>query len=284
MIADVLPILPILGLVLFGSVMALVGGVLFLYVTPLTKTLTKYSVPFAAGVLLTAALVGLLPESTHQIGETAFLVTLMAFIGSYVFEKFATSLHHHDDGHHHYDLKESSIWMVLVGDTIHNFIDGVAIAASYLVNPGLGVVTAVSTFLHEVPHEIGDFGILLKAGWEKRSIIIVNVVSALFTVLGAGAVLFVFDDSEVIGYLLAIAAGMFLYLGASDFLPKFHDENTKMFDLSAFIFGTLVILGVFYAIPHEHPSHDEDLDHDEQSLEEHGDESDDHTEEIILQD
>ncbi len=292
--SDVSTFLPIIGLVLFGSVVALIGGVLFLYVRSLTKTLTRYSVPFAAGVLLTTALVGLLPEATHQIGDVAFMITLLAFIGSYLFENFATGLHHHDDGHadhgghtHVHAVKESSVWMVLVGDTIHNFIDGVAIAASYMVNPGLGVVTAVSTFLHEVPHEIGDFGILLKAGWRRRSIIVVNIISALFSVVGAAAVLFIFAEIEIIGHLLAIAAGMFLYLGSSDFLPKAQEESKMMNSVAAFILGTLVIMGVFYAVPHDHPesgvdSHGHAIgvdEHDEEDDDAHEQEEDDHSDE-----
>ena len=164
-------LIAIILLSLFGSVLSLVGGVIILSTKRWSQILSKYSTSFAAGVLLTVALISLLPESVHMIGESSFLIVLITFLIVYIFEVSLCSLHHHDHGDGCKDHNEPT-FMILVGDTIHNFIDGVAIAVSYLVNPGLGVITATSTFLHEIPHEIGDFGVLLRAGWEKRKILI----------------------------------------------------------------------------------------------------------------
>jgi len=155
-------------LALLGSVIALFGGVVFLFNRRLSSVLEKYSVPFAAGVLVTVSLLGLIPESEHEIGEMAHWIVLASFLGVYLFEHLFFGIHHHgDEDEHHKEIEESSIGLVLFGDTIHNFIDGVAIAASFMISPNLGFITALSTFLHEVPHEIGDFGILLKAGWKR---------------------------------------------------------------------------------------------------------------------
>jgi len=137
-----------------------------------------------------------------------------------------------------------------VGDTLHNFIDGVAIAASYLVSPGLGLVAAMSTLLHEVPHEIGDFGILLKAGWKKRKILMVNLLSSLFTVVGALMVYFMNLDRAVVGNLLAVAAGMFLYLGASDFLPHASEGSSKKKTVLVLLLGVLVMYATLNVVPH----------------------------------
>ncbi|MCA9373437.1 ZIP family metal transporter, partial [Candidatus Woesebacteria bacterium] len=167
----------LISLVLFGSVFALIGGIAFLSLPRWSDLLARYSVPFAGGVLLTVALIGLLPESVELIGDTTFTITLVTFLIIYVFENLFFSLHHHDDEDEHHHIAKRSAWFVMVGDTIHNFIDGVAIAAAFSITPGLGALTAVSTFLHEVPHEIGDFGVLLKAHWSKRSIIATNVIS-----------------------------------------------------------------------------------------------------------
>ena len=104
--------------------------------------------------------------------------------------------------------------MVMAGDTIHNFVDGVAIGASFVVSPVLGAITAFSTFLHEVPHEIGDFGILLKAGWRRRNILLTNIISALATLIGAFLVYLMPVGDHILGVFIAIAAGLFLYLGA----------------------------------------------------------------------
>jgi zinc and cadmium transporter len=240
----------ILLLSLLGGVVALLGGMIFLFVGKWSVVLGKYSVPFAAGVLVTVALVGLLPEMVHEVGEDGFLIVLVTFFGAYLFEQFACSLHHHDHDHGGEASCIASVPLVVIGDVIHNFIDGVAIAASYLVSPGLGLVTAVSTLLHEVPHEIGDFGILLKAGWRKRKILVVNLVSALFTVIGALMVYFMDLDRSVIGYLLAVAAGMFLYLGASDFLPHANEGASKRKMVLVLLLGVVIMYGALKIVPH----------------------------------
>ena len=257
----------IMLLAFIGSVVALIGGVVFLYIKPWTEFLIKYSTPFAAGVLLTVSLVGLLPEAYHLLGETAFLVVLFSFLAAYLFESLICDLHHHNDSRHNYkkDLSSSS-WIVVVGDTIHNFIDGVAIAAAYLINPGLGIITTASTFLHEVPHEIGDFGILLKTGWKKKKVLLVNLISALFTLVGAFMVIIINPSAAVIGILLAIAAGMFLYLGASDFLPHAGDSLSTKKAVTSLLLGVIIMLFTLNLIPHSHQD-DHSNDHNHNHLE-----------------
>lgn len=233
---------------LLGGAVALIGGGVFLFIKKWSSVLSRYSVAFAAGVLVTVALIGLLPEVAHEVGESGFLVVLITFFGAYLFEQFACGLHHHD--HDDGIGCTTSVPLIIVGDTIHNFIDGVAIAAAYLVSPGLGVVTAVSTLLHEIPHEIGDFGILMKVGWRKRKILVVNLVSSLFTTLGALMVYFLNFSEGVIGVLLAVAAGMFLYLGASDFLPQANEGSSKKKSILVLIIGALVMYGALSVVPH----------------------------------
>lgn len=238
---------------LLGSVVALIGGMIILSVKKWSKTLAKYSIPFAAGVLLTVALLGLLPEAVHLVGEKSFLVVLVTFLGAYLFEQFFCELHHHDDGHKCKKTKHGqTVSLIVAGDTVHNFIDGVAIAVSYLVNPGLGLVTAVSTLLHEVPHEIGDFGILLKAGWSRKKILLVNLLSALMTLVGALVVYFFGVGELANGYLLAVAAGMFLYLGANDFLPHADEELDKKKAAMVLLLGVVVMYLTISIVPHGH--------------------------------
>lgn len=244
----------ILLLALLGSVIALVGGVVFLLVSKWSDVLSKYSVPFAAGVMMTVSLLGLLPESVDILGELGFLISLLAFIAAFLFENIFCDLHHHehchihDDKHHH----KSSVALVIIGDTIHNLVDGAAIAAGYLVNPGLGIITTISTFLHEVPHEIGDFGILLKAGYSKSKVFWINFFSALSTVLGAILIYFFIRETEFLGYLLAIAAGMFMYLGASDFLPRASKEIDTKKAVIVLLIGVLIMYLTMHIIPHSH--------------------------------
>lgn len=236
-------------LVLFGSIVALLAGLLCLQNKFLSRLMAKYATSFAAGVLLAVSILGLIPEAVHELGEGAFLVVLLAFLITYLFENFVFELHHHDSEHHHAH-HTAAIPLVLLGDTIHNFIDGAAIAASYLVNPGLGITTALSTFLHEVPHELADFGVLLAAGWQKRKIILTNVLSALSSFLGAYMVLMVTPLGNIVGYLLAISGGIFLYLAASDFLPKPSTNVSYRTSVLAMMVGVLAILLSLKLISH----------------------------------
>lgn len=242
----------LISLVLFGSVFALIGGIAFLSLPRWSDLLARYSVPFAGGVLLTVALIGLLPESVELIGDTTFTITLVTFLIIYVFENLFFSLHHHDDEDEHHHIAKRSAWFVMVGDTIHNFIDGVAIAAAFSITPGLGALTAVSTFLHEVPHEIGDFGVLLKAYWSKRSIIATNVISACASLVGAVLVFVLQPPDAVIGVLLSISAGIFLYLGASDFLPHAGKQLTQSKMIVALLLGVVTMMAGIWIIPHAH--------------------------------
>lgn len=244
---------------IIGGLLGLVGGFVFIYIKPWSRILARFSTPFAAGVLLTVTFLGLLPEAVHAGGETAYYTMLAAFLGAYLFEHLLFGIHHHE--HHGHDEHQGSVPLVIVGDTIHNFIDGVAIAASYLTSPGLGLVTAFSSFLHEVPHEIGDFGILLAAGWKKRQILLVNIFSALATILGAYLLTVLPVGEFWVGQALAVAAGIFLYLGASDFLPQVEMSGKRhVYDLLSLLLGVLVMAGTLLAIPHEHDGDDHDTD------------------------
>jgi zinc and cadmium transporter len=235
-------------LVLLGSLVALVGGLICLGIKPLARFLSHYATSFAAGVLLAVTLLGLLPEAVHELGEPAFAWTLGAFIVTYLFENFIFALHHHEgDQHAHHT---SAIPLVIFGDTIHNFIDGAAIAAAYLATPALGITTAFSTFLHEVPHEMGDFGVLLQAGWRRRKIIWANLLSALTSFLGAWLVWFVAEELAVVGYLLAVSAGIFLYLAASDFLPKPQKGVADKKAVMVMLAGILIMMLIIKLVPH----------------------------------
>lgn len=212
-------LLDLLVLTFVGSVAGLVGGAAFLLKEKWAERLCHFAVPFAAGVLISTSLLHLLPESVDKVGNDAFLFVLVALLSSFFFEQHFARLHHHE--HQHSNKLASSVPLVLLGDTVHNFIDGVAIASGFLTAPRLGLVVALACFLHETPHEIGDFGILMSAGWSRAKTFAANFLSALATFPGALMVFYLMRDAEEkIGLLLAISAGVFLYLGASDFLPE----------------------------------------------------------------
>lgn len=235
-------LLQLLALALFGSVAGLLGGVIFLVKREWARVLGIYAVPFAAGVLLSVSVLDLIPEVSKEIGETGFLYVLIAFLASFIFEKFFASMHHHEG--HNNTLQKSTIPLVLFGDTIHNFIDGVAIGAAYITSPTFALVIALSVFLHETPHEIADFGVLVSRGWSRKKTFMANFYSSLATLPGAFLIYFFLpeDANQKVAVLLAIAAGVFLYLGASDFLPEIGKDDTRG---RTFIKMALVVIGVF---------------------------------------
>jgi zinc and cadmium transporter len=246
-------LIKLLLLALIGSIAGLIGGVVFLIKEDWARVLAKYAVPFAAGVLLSVSILHLLPEAVHEAGEIGYLYVLLALLFSFFFEQYFAHLHHHEDRRR--TTLKSSVPLVIFGDTIHNFIDGVAIAAAYLTNQSFGIIVALASFLHETPHEIGDFGILMSAGWSREKTFLANFFSALATFPGALLVFFFMQDAhEEIGILLAISAGVFLYLGASDFLPEVGEEEKgvpawKKFSL--LVFG-VVIMYVLSLVSPEH--------------------------------
>ena len=234
------PLITILALAFIGSIAGLIGGVVFLVKKDWARTLCHYAVPFAAGVLLSVSLLHLLPEAVHETGEAGYLYVLLALLFSFFFEEYFAHLHHHED-RKRTELK-AAVPLVIFGDTIHNFIDGVAIAAAYLTDPYFGFVVTLATFLHETPHEIGDFGVLMAAGWSRGKAFLANFFSAMATFPGALVVFFLIRDAhEKIGVLLAISAGVFLYLGASDFLPEVGEGEKGVSSWKKF---ALLILGV----------------------------------------
>lgn len=243
--------LGLFSLAFLGSIVALAGGLFFLYNRRWSALLEAGAAAFAAGVLLTVTFLGLIPEALEHAGEITFMIVLLSFFGSYLFEYLMFGIHHHGEHSHDHHHQEGTVALVIVGDTIHNFIDGVAIGVSFLVAPSLGLVTAISSFLHEVPHEIGDFGILLRAGWRKGRIILVNVVSAFATIFGAFLIYFFPVGDSAKGILLGISAGIFLYLGASDFLPQIeHLKGSKLKSVLPLIIGAVLMMLVINLVPH----------------------------------
>lgn len=235
-----------------GSIAGLIGGVFFLINTKLARFLSSYAVAFAAGVLLTVSVVNLIPEGVHHLGDKSYFIVLVALLSSFFFEQYFAGLHHHENKTT--TLKKASVPLVLLGDTVHNFIDGVAIAAAFMVEPSFGLVVALATFLHETPHEIGDFGVLMRSGWSRKKTFTANFLSSLATFPGALLVFFWSDKTPALtGVLLSVSAGVFLYLGASDFLPEVGEDKSmaakKKFIILLLGVGLTLLLG--YLFPHE---------------------------------
>lgn len=212
---------------LLGGVVSLLGGIILIRKRSTAQALAKYATPFAAGALLAAVFLDLLHEGI-EIAEP-YNVLLAALIGVVIFffaERFLHWFHHH---HVHADSKtDPSASLVIVGDTMHNILDGVAIAASFLISVPTGIVTTIAVAAHEIPQEIGDFGLLLNKGLSRKKVLLVNILSALATTVAA-VVTYLLGDSEVlpIGVLLGLSAGFLLYIAMSDIIPDIHESAPK---------------------------------------------------------
>jgi len=251
-------------LTIFGGVFSLIGGVILLQNKKLANLLSHISAPFAAGALLAAVFFDLLPEALELGGPpTILLWALFGIVGFFVLERRLGWFHHHHEHEKEKGSKSRLPAMLIVGDTVHNAIDGAAIAIAFLANPGLGVVTALAVALHEIPQEIGDFGLLLKAGWKPKDVLKVNVLSALSSVVVAVAVYFIGQDlDKFIGPSLGLISGMLLYVALSDVVPSVHETKSgrKWFDnASLLLVAGVATVYIGISLTHDlmHSSHDE---------------------------
>lgn len=242
-------ILSVLGLSFLGSIAGLIGGIIFFFNAGWARKLSSYAVPFAAGVLLAVSFLDLLPEAVEVAGISAFSIILVVFVVLFLIERFLFHFHHHNGEN---SRTKDVVPLVIFGDTVHNLLDGVAIGTSFLVSPYLGLVVALATFLHETPHEIADFGILLSAGWSKGKAFLANFISATATFPGAILAFYYSGMLEkTTGILLSVAAGFFLYVAATDFLPATkQNSKSNILNVVFFLLGVLVIFLVGTFIPH----------------------------------
>lgn len=216
----------VLAAATIGSVISLIGGLYLLYGKIGVKKLQIYSVPFAAGALLAAAFFDLLPEAIDSTNEpqNALTMTLLGFLFFFALERSLSWFHHHhEESSHEHVLGRRNASLIVIGDTIHNFIDGLAIAAAFLANPAVGMVTTFAVAAHEIPQEIGDFGLLLSKGMARKKVLLVNLLSALATIVGAALVYGLGSSFEIPQtFLLGSTAGFFIYIAASDIIPTIH--------------------------------------------------------------
>ena len=262
---------------LIGGVFSLWGGILLLSHKKTANVLARYATPFAAGALLAAAFFDLLPEAIEKLAEGAApRWVLGGIVLFFLLEHFLNWFHHHHE--HHED--SSSAPLIIAGDGLHNLLDGVAIGAAFLIDVPTGIVAAIAVAAHEIPQEIGDFGLLLKFGYPRRNVIIINILSALTATVGALVTFWVGSEASLpIGELLAITAGMFIYIAASDLIPTIHEESKrKLGNLAAalLILG-IITVGITTEIAHEYidagHGHEESSEHVE---DEHGHEDEEH--------
>ena len=227
---------------LIGSILSLFGSLFLLLKQKITQDFSQKLISFAAGALIATAFLDLLPEAAElNEGPQIFLFSLLGFVSFFFAEKYIRLFHYH----HGHGEKPSTV-LVLAGDGIHNFVDGVAIAVAFLVSIPLGIVTTIAVASHEIPQEIADMGVLLANGLPKARALIFNFLSAITALIGAIAAFLLAGRIE--GYLyifLAVAAGHFIYIAASDLIPELHEKSRGKRDFGSILIFVLGILTIY---------------------------------------
>ncbi len=226
----------ILTSTLIVSAISLIG-ILFLSVNQsLFRKMLLVLVSFASGTLLGGAFLHLIPEALLNGGENLFIVILSGILVFFLLEKFLWRHCHERDCPVHVFA-----YLNLLGDGIHNFIDGILIAASFLTSTPLGFATALAVVSHEIPQEIGDFGILVYGGFSKAKALSYNLLSALMAFVGA---LLTYSFSAYLpssSYFLMFAAGSFIYVATTDLIPELHKEHGVA---KSFLQFALLVVGI----------------------------------------
>ena len=224
-------------------------------------------VSLSVGVLLSTSLLHALPEAFESDAnpKVLFATLLAGLLGFFLLEKLAILRHSHHyegDGHDHehgHDAHEAgkSGWMILVGDSLHNFTDGILVAAAFLADPKLGVITALAITAHEIPQEIGDFIVLVNAGYTRARALAFNLLSSLAGVLGGVVGFVAFAQSNtLLPFVLMVSAASFIYIALADLVPDLHRQSRKHQRDSlvqlALMFGGIVIVAVLTSGAHAH--------------------------------
>lgn len=220
---------------LLGGLLSVLAAALFLLVSvTLRDHLLPHLVSFATGTLLAAALLGLLPHALAGVASTDThvipLAVLLGLLGFFLLEKLVLWRHCHADHCEVHvpgesDHRHSTGAMILIGDSLHNFLDGILIAGAFLTDIHLGVVTSLAVAAHEIPQEVGDFAVLLHSGYSRGRAFVYNILSSFTTVIGGVLAWFALQEmQELLPYILAVAASSFIYIAVADLIPTLHQR------------------------------------------------------------
>lgn len=281
------------------SLISLAGLVALGMSTALLRKCLPFLVSLAVGALFGDAIIHLIPHALEEMpGEIVVPFCVLAgIVIFFTLEKFLRWQHSHDlpgelevdlahGGHDHDDHPVKPVGpIVLIGDGVHNLLDGIIIGASFLISPEVGIATTIAIALHEIPQEIGDFAILLHAGYSKKKALLFNFISALLAVVGLIIVYLLSDVEGLTPILSALAAGGFIYIAGSDLVPHLHEESStdkSIQQLVAMLFG----IGLMFALvlmegdhSHGHEGHGHDVEHELEHEEGHEEEHEDGHEE-----
>ena len=250
---------------LLGGVLSVVAASVFLALPkPLRTRLLPHTVSFAIGALLGAAFLALIPHAVtgtqrievHDLGLTILIGVLVFFL----LEKMVIWRHchvedcdvhgagHDADTHHEHGHNPAAGTLILVGDGLHNFVDGVLIAAAFMTDIHVGIVTSLAVAAHEIPQEVGDFAIMLNSGFSRLKALVFNVAASLTTVVGALIAYFSLSDLlHLTPYVLGVAASSFIYIAVADLIPGLHKRSQLHMTLQQVVLICAGVLVIYWA-------------------------------------
>jgi zinc and cadmium transporter len=266
----------ILFTALGGVLSVLAASVFLLLPETLRQKVLPHGISFAIGALLTGAFCGLIPHAFEEVPvaemENLSATILVGILLFFVLEKLFIWRHchshaceaHGEDAHEHHghshsrghspsNRRAAGVFIIL-GDSIHNFVDGVLIAAAFLTDIQLGIVTSLAVAAHEIPQEVGDFAILLHSGYSRGKALLYNVLASLGTVVGGVLAYFSLGDfHHILPYLLTLAASSFIYIAVADLIPSLHQKTDIKTSLQqiGFILAGVVLILVMQGIAHQ---------------------------------
>jgi zinc and cadmium transporter len=231
------------------SAIALVGGLTLLLSKPTLKRILLPLVALAAGSLLGGAIFHMLPAAVHELGNGTRVWGLVAlgFVVFFCLEQFLHWHHCHRPSH-----RQPLTYLLLLADGLHNFIGGLAVGAAFMVDLSLGATTWVAAAAHEIPQELGDFGVLVHGGWSTRKALAFNLISALTFPVG-GLVAYAAASRIDVALFIPFAAGNFLYIGASDLVPEVNRHRSwraNLLHLAALSAGFGLLFAVAHLVDH----------------------------------
>ncbi|QPK62487.1 ZIP family metal transporter [Methylomonas sp. LL1] len=249
-----------------GILSVMAAGVFLLLPEKQRQNVLPHGISFAVGALLTGAFCGLIPHAFEEVPvEDMSILSATILIGILLFfmlEKLLVWRHchshaceahgedshedHHDHNPHNDHGRRVAGMFIILGDSIHNFVDGVLIGAAFLTDPQLGMVTSLAVAAHEIPQEVGDFAILLHSGYTRGKALFYNVLASLSTVIGGVLAYFSLGDlHHILPYFLTLAASSFIYIAVADLIPSLHhktDIKTSLQQIGFILAGVLLIL------------------------------------------
>lgn len=245
-------------LLLWIVIFTLIGGILSVLAAGLLLLIPEihhprilpHGVSFALGALLSVAFLDLLPDALASAGgehaQPLMAAVLAGILGFFLLEKLLLWRHCHADHcetHSEAHYRQPAGTLIVVGDAIHNFVDGILIAAAFLTDIHLGVVTSLAVAAHEIPQEVGDFAILLQSGYGRARALFYNLLSSLSTMVGGVIAYFSLEHLHgLLPYILALAASSFIYIAVADLIPSLHQKTTARAALQQI---GLIVAGVF---------------------------------------